>query len=106
MRWWAAKRLSNVDEAQRLLKDESAAVRVAAASALARLGREDLALPVLIAILEGKEQAARVFAATALEEMGSGALPAKAALQATQSEPRSSSYTMRVAKHALEKMSR
>jgi uncharacterized sulfatase len=106
VRWWAAKRLSSVDEAQRLLKDESAAVRVAAASALARLGREDLALPVLIAILEGKEQAARVFAATALEEMGPRALPAKAALQATQSEPRNSSYTMRVAKHALEKMSR
>jgi len=104
VRWWVARNSPRV--AEKLLKDESAAVRVEAARALAKAGRDAEALPVLISVLEGKEQAARVVAATALEEMGGRALPAKAALQATQSEPRNSSYTMRVAKHALEKMSK
>jgi len=61
------------------LGDESVAVRIAAAHALCDWGREGL--PVLEAALAGEGQAARLFAATALAELGDDkARPARPAL--------------------------
>ena len=114
VRWWAVKGLADRPSQAApheaaiapLLADPSAAVRIEAARALAKLGREAKALPLLVAELDRKNPspAARIFAATVLEEMGGKALPARAALEATLPEPRNQSYAMRVAKQALEKL--
>lgn len=75
----------------RLLDDSSLAVRIQAAEALARHGELEKALPVLIAVTEGADLTAVMYAARAIELLGeeaSSAVPAMEALLARAYEIR------------------
>lgn len=107
VRYWAVvaagKMGKGAREAERrlivALDDPTPEVRVWAAFALAPMGREAAALPVLIRALENEEKAARLQAAHALDELGESARPAISALQAATSDE--FDYVGRVARHAL-----
>ncbi|MEO2030823.1 MAG: sulfatase-like hydrolase/transferase [Planctomycetaceae bacterium] len=84
IRYWGATGLGNIgaaakDEGQeaveRLLHDESSAVRTAAARALCRMGRSAAALPTLIAELRHGAQWERLYAANVLDEIDEAARP-------------------------------
>ncbi len=111
VRYWAATGIGNIgpDAASTegklvsLLRDSAASVRVASARALARMDRANKALPVLTDVLIGPHPWARLQAAIVLDEMGSMARPAEAALtKALQDQP--NKYITRVANHALNVM--
>jgi len=87
VRYWAATGVGNrADSAddyrtandilQQLLTDESENVRIAAARALARLGKSELALDALSRAMDAGTQWARVHAAIVLDEMDQAAKPA------------------------------
>jgi uncharacterized sulfatase len=84
IRYWGATGIGNIgtpaeDEAaeamKRALRDDSSAVRTAAARALCRLGVPDEALPVLIRELTEGTQWERLYAANALDEIDEQARP-------------------------------
>ncbi len=89
IRYWGAlgltQRKAISDEAMQLLtralKDSSAAVRVAAAQAIATHGKIELALPVLIAALEDKDLTTVMYATRAIELLGDEANVAIAAMR-------------------------
>lgn len=113
VRYWAATGIGNIGvEANSvqagvavLLADPSPSVRVAAARALGRMNCPEKALPVLVDVLEGPHQWARLQAAIVLDEMGPMARPAEAALEkALEAQPNINKYIARVANHALNVM--
>ena len=83
VRYWAAVGLGNLGMAaqsaqpalQKLLQDNSANVRVAAARALCRMNQPHDALPVLVKVLDHGQQWARVHAAVVLDELNEQARP-------------------------------
>ncbi len=89
VRYWGATGLNALGSAARpaaqalrkALRDESAAVRIAAAEALARLGYDNEALPVLIAAVEDPDGYTAVHAAASLVSIGKKARPAVPALE-------------------------
>ncbi len=80
VRWWAARELGNLTKDQyasavlaaATLWDNSAAVRVASARALCKMGRKGKALPVLLKELKNENQVVRHYAALALEDTAPG----------------------------------
>ncbi len=64
------------------LEDPSAAVRIEAAGALARMGESSKALPVLVTALQGRDISASLHAARTLELLGPVANPVAPAMQA------------------------
>ncbi|MFO0926046.1 MAG: sulfatase-like hydrolase/transferase [Gemmataceae bacterium] len=107
VRWWAATGLgvrgAGSAEAERALvaalKDRSVNVRVAAADGLRRLGKRDGVLPVLTAALRDDNPWVRHAAALAIDEMGTAAAPALAALKAARKDR--NDYVVRVVEHTL-----
>jgi N-sulfoglucosamine sulfohydrolase len=91
-----------LDRVAPLLDDPAAVVRVAAADAIGKLGAIDPALRVLIAELKSENPGIRLQAAIALDELGSQAAPATAALQAVVDKK--DVYPARVAEHALQRL--
>ncbi len=90
IRWWAAQGCAMLGEKaaaaegalRRQLADKSGAVAVAAAEALARLGRPDLALPVLEAhVLKGGNDAWTLQAGNVLDRLGEAARPSLPAMK-------------------------
>ncbi len=111
VRYWAATGLGNFsdqvagdqDAKQRLdkmLADESAAVRIAAGRALCRMGETQKALPLLGDELSGEYQWARLQAAIALDYLDETARPALDALQGALSD-QPNKYIIRVANRAV-----
>ena len=66
----------------RAMLDSAEAVRIEAASALARHGRSDEALPVLLDMLKHRNVTVQLYAARAIELMGEKAAPAAGPMQA------------------------
>jgi hypothetical protein len=86
------------------LKDDSVAVRVAAAHALCDWGEEAAGLPVLVGILEKHPLASgRHFAATALEHLGEKARPA---LPAIESAAKADGYAARTCRNLLARLAK
>ncbi len=85
------------------LSDSSATVRVAAARAMARLGKPKLALPVLTVEMESDQPWVRFQAAIVLDEMDEAARPAISILRnALTDQP--NKYITRVANRALNQL--
>jgi len=96
----AAQSPSVATELEKSLVDSSAAVRIAAARALCRMGQADAGLPVLSAELAGDNQWARLEAAIVLDELDETARPALASLQgALKDQP--NKYIIRVSNKAV-----
>jgi HEAT repeat protein len=91
-----------LDHIAPLLDNPAAVVRVAAADAIGKLGAIDPALRVLIAELKSDNPGIRLQAAIALDELGSQAAPATAALQAVVKKK--DGYPARVAERALQRL--
>jgi N-sulfoglucosamine sulfohydrolase len=91
-----------LDRVAPLLDDDAAVVRVAAADAVSKLGAVEPALPVLIDALQSNNAGIRLQAAIALDELGSQAAPAAAALQTVVDKK--DGYPARVAEHALQSL--
>ena len=113
IRYWAATGVGNIgDEAklaladvQALARDESPAVRIAAARALAALGKITEALPILEAELEGQLQWGRLQAAIVLDEMDEAARPALPAMQkALKNKKQPNKYIWRVVNRAVNEL--
>ncbi|RUL87074.1 DUF229 domain-containing protein [Tautonia sociabilis] len=108
VRWWAATGLairgdSALPVSSRLVtatNDPAPWVRVAAADALARLGRDDSALPPLINALASDNDWVRLLAINVLDRLDERASPAEAALRTALKDP--NDYVVRVAEHAVE----
>ena len=81
------------------LEDEAADVRVGAAHALVELGDAGRPVEVLIDVLSGPEETARLHAAHALDDIGDAAKAAIPALEKAMSDE--FDYVQRVARHAL-----
>ena len=81
------------------LGDASPSVQVAAADALARLGRLEEALPALTRALKHESEWVRLHAANVLDRLGEQAASARPALQELAGEK--SEYLKRVVSHAL-----
>ena len=112
VRWWAAMGLGGID-AKRLdeptvsditgrLKDNCAAVRIAAAWALNRQGKTNGLLSVLTEELKDQNQWTRLWAMQTLDEMGDAAKPALAAIREAQ-QSRANNYVARIADQVLAK---
>jgi uncharacterized sulfatase len=109
LRYWVATGIGNfakeagekeIAMVRKAIKDETPAVRIAAARALCRTGNPDLGLPVLVKELESDNQWARLEAAIVLDELDEQARPALAALQgALKKQP--NKYIVRVANKAV-----
>lgn len=109
IRYWAATGLGNVsvrddrviEALRRGMRDSAAVVRVAAALALCKAGRDaQEPLEVLVHELGSEAEWIRLAAATALDEIGELAGPAIPALREAL-EDRENKYVVRVANHAL-----
>jgi HEAT repeat protein len=68
------------------LGDASLSVQVAAAQALAGLGRLDVALPALARALQSENEWVKVQALNVLDELGPKAAPVRAAVEALKSD--------------------
>ena len=77
-------------------------MRVAAAHALCDWGEEARALPVLVDVLKSGSNTARLFAATALGQIGEKARPALPHLQAAMKDKLK--YVTRVTEYTLERL--
>jgi uncharacterized sulfatase len=112
VRWWGVtglgvrggKSRAAEETLMKALKDRSAVVRVAAADALRRLGKHEVALPVLAEALEDGNPWVRHEAALGLDEMGPKAAKAKEALKKALKDD--NSYVVRVVRHTLEVLGR
>jgi arylsulfatase A-like enzyme len=116
-RWWAAQGCTILREQaapaeaglRQRLTDESGAVQVAAAEALARQGRLDLALPVLTRQLQNTNQPFFALqAANVLDRLGESARPAVPALRdvlarvtSDTGEARADGYMQRILSYRL-----
>ena len=81
------------------LADPSPSVQVAAAHALAGIGMEELALPVLMRALANDNEWVRVHALNVLDDLGPKAAPARKAVETLQSDP--NEYIKALVKHIL-----
>jgi uncharacterized sulfatase len=81
------------------LDDSAPWVRVAAADALARLGRAEKAIPVLAQALKDPNEWVRLQAINVLDRLGESARPALGSLKVARTD--SNEYVVRVAEHAL-----
>jgi len=107
VRYWGVIALGQMDSISRAAKarlaraldDEAADVRVWAAHALVQLGDPGRPVEVLIDVLSGPEETARLHAAHALDDIGDDAKPAIPALEKAMSDE--FDYVQRVARHAL-----
>lgn len=109
IRYWAATGIGNIGDGnyttavtalKKVLADDVASVRIAAARGLCRCGKLELGLPVLQAELDGELEWARLAAAIALDELDEAARPALADLQeALVDQP--NKYIVRVANKAV-----
>jgi arylsulfatase A-like enzyme len=103
VRWWAARKLGNLGSEAKAaagvltggLDDSSAGVRVECARALCKMGMEDKGLLVLRHELKGGDQVVRHYAALALEDIGTKALPALEDLRAAKND--GYNYVQRIA---------
>jgi len=81
VRWWGATGLAGLgagaavaaDRLETAVQDKSPEVRIAAAEALSRLGRQHAALPVLVATLKHPSPVVRLRALNALDRLGEAA---------------------------------
>jgi uncharacterized sulfatase len=107
VRYWAVVVLHNASKThertepiepalEKMLKDPSPVVRVAAAQALAYWDRQDRVLPVLAEVLQCKVDKARLYAITALKQLGEKARPALPQIQAALND--SDDYVKRLAR--------
>ncbi len=107
VRYWAAVALAEIGERARpaevqlltALRDSTPEVRIRAAFALARLGRESEAVPLLIRELSSPEKAARLLAAHALDDLDEKGRPAITAFESVLDDE--FNYVQRIARHAL-----
>jgi HEAT repeat protein len=91
---------------RRLLNDESASVRLAAAETVCRLGEPEAALPVLATALKSNLPAVRLQAAIVLAAIGSQARSVAPSVKAAlDKEPRKGDYSMYI-RWALERVVR
>jgi uncharacterized sulfatase len=116
VRYWGAVGIGNMGECalaaesqvRDLLDDQSAAVRIAAARALCRLGVPEPPIAVLAQELNNGAQWERLQAAIALDEIGPQAEPVvesmRAALQPRAEFFGGGKYTVRVIQHALSRL--
>jgi len=117
VRYWAATGIANIgtpaqdsaDQLQALLKSEpSSVVRTAAARALCRLNRPQLALPVLVRELHEGAQWERLHAAIVLDQIDEQATPVIAelhkALKPRQDLYAAGKYVVRVINRALNQL--
>jgi len=108
VRYWAAlglgalsvKAQSATEALLTALKDPSPSVRLVAAEAVAGLGQEEEALPVLIVGLKHNNKWVRLQAAQILDRLDDKARPALAAMQHGCSDDKKE-YVTRVLKHAI-----
>jgi uncharacterized sulfatase len=108
VRWWAAVGLAIRGNAAapfvgrliRALEDPAPWVRVAAADALARLDRDDVAVPALIAALGDSNEWVRLQAINVLDRLDERAVKAEPALRSASRD--ANNYVTRVAQHAVE----
>ena len=80
----------------------SASAPASAASALARCGQVEAALPVLIAALQDPIPGARIQAVFALDDLGESARPALPAIRAAKTD--SNEYVVRLANRILSRL--
>ncbi len=110
VRYWAAlglgargdKALPAVEPLLAALKDASPNVRLAAAEALAGLGQDEAALPVLIAGLDHDNEWVRLQAAQILDRLNEKARPATEAMKRARTDK--NEYVGFVINHALEQL--
>jgi uncharacterized sulfatase len=106
VRWWGATGLGvhgggdreALQALEKALADPAPVVRVAAADALRRLGKEDKALPALTKCLKDDNPWVRHEAALVIDELGARAATLRAELEAAEDE---NEYVVRVVKHTL-----
>lgn len=90
---------------EKTLVDASAEVRIAAAEALCRIGREDWAVPVLIETFSHESPWVRLETANALDRIGEKARPAMAALQTAAADQSDENMFIRwVVNHTLHQL--
>jgi len=107
VRYWAVVAVGRMGAAARpaegklelLLGDPAPEVRIWAAFALARLGHRDQGVNALIKELSNPEKGARLYAVTALDELGTQARAAIPALKKATADE--FDYVQRIARHAL-----
>lgn len=117
VRYWGAVGIGNLavdtDSAQTqmfdLLQDSSAAVRLAAARALCRMGKPEPALPVLVRELTNGAQWERLQAANFLDEIDQQAAPVAESMRNALEKPHEEffargKYTVRVINRALNEL--
>jgi len=113
VRWWAAQGCAMLREKsapaetalRKRLQDASAAVQIAAAEALARQGKPDIALPVLEHWLQNTDNPWLVLqAANVLERLGEMARPALPAMKLTNLELKKRSVWTEYNQNILERM--
>lgn len=84
------------------LKDRAVSPRLAAAEALAKSGRANQTLPILVAAMSDPQEAVRIQAVTALANLGTVAASARNTLQAATSDE--SEYVKRIANRAMSRL--
>lgn len=106
VRYWGATGLGMLGESaakaapqlEAALSDSKPAVRVAAADALLRIGRDEPALPVLIDAMKDQNEWIRLQAINVLDRIGPRARSACPVIDRAQEDP--NAYVVRVAEHA------
>jgi len=107
VRYWAvigvhylSKDKSEIDKAkpilEKLIKDESVSVRIAAAEALCDWGEEKKGLPVLVDILQNGNGSGRHYAMVAVEEIGDKAKPALEVIRARVDDGNAGQVALRI----------
>ena len=107
VRWWGVvsclvrgdRGPRSEDALRKALADPSWSVRVGAADAMARLGKTEEALAVLIQALGQESDWVRVHALNVLDSLGEKARPARDAIR--KSRERKQEYVDRLVEHAL-----
>ena len=104
VRYWAAIGLGDIrpDGLDSLLEDDSDSVRIAAAEALCKQGKEDKALKVLMDVLQNGSNSSRLYAVTTLGRIGQKAEGAKELLKAALKDK--DEYVRRTSKHVLARL--
>ena len=93
------RKKTRIDVVRRCLDDPSPAVRIAAAQALCDWGEADAGLPVLVEALKHQTGTARLYAATALNQIGESARPTLPAIQAAMKDKLG--YVRRMCGHTI-----
>jgi len=110
VRYWGVTGIGNIGKeaggqamavARKAMGDSSPSVRIGAARAVARLGKPELAIPLLINELKSEHQWGRLAAAIVLDEMDEEARPALKALQEAVKQRQPNKYIVRVANRAV-----